>query len=408
MQKNEAFTKLCQYIDENEECQYSMPELVNKLDGYLAGADGYTCACTTKWLKQKLLDHYPDNVIVTSEQGKPTIFSFRDVQHSIIREKWEADREARVPSDSNSIVDMAAAIIRDDIRTTVYNSSEYPHIDNMHNDASVPGSLERFLHGIIKPNAASSSERRCTAIGHSIVSACRPRSFISPILLSIAMYIHRKYASRELIDILSSLGFSANYKEVQRLNCAFLTNVEPDYNLSGFTQFVFDNADFNIATTTGHNTFHAMGGIACVTPAGVVPPRIVSRSTVTESAQKIGEFGQIAVRTYTKPITLALKSVIVGPLKMNNAHRQCLKLANSLDNIWLTSFVLGLEVSQCPSWSGFMQMAVRDENHDKSRIEILPFVNQDPTNPNTIYSALCFAQKSLVAGHCSILIVVIY
>ena len=86
--KNEAFTKLCQYIDENEECQYSMPELVNKLDGYLAGADGYT----TKWLKQKLLDHYPDNVILTSEQGKPTIFSFRDVQHSIIREKWEADR----------------------------------------------------------------------------------------------------------------------------------------------------------------------------------------------------------------------------------------------------------------------------------------------------------------------------
>ena len=57
-----------------------MPELVNKLDGYLAGADGYT----TKWLKQQLLDHYPDNVIVTSEQGKPTIFSFRDVQHSII------------------------------------------------------------------------------------------------------------------------------------------------------------------------------------------------------------------------------------------------------------------------------------------------------------------------------------
>ena len=156
---------------------------------------------------------------------------------------------------------------------------------------------------------------------------------------------------------------------------------------------MFDNADFNIATTTGHNTFHAMGGIACVTPACVVPPRIVSRSTVTESAQKIGEFGQIAVRTYTKPITLALKSVIVGPLKMNNAHRQCLKFANSLDNIWLTSFVLGLEVSQCPSWSGFMQMAVRDENHDKSRIEILPFVNQDPTNPNTIYSALFFAQK---------------
>ena len=31
---------------------------------------------------------------------------------------------------------------------------------------------------------------------------------------------------------------------------------EPSYNLNGFTQFVFDNADFNVATLTGHNTFH--------------------------------------------------------------------------------------------------------------------------------------------------------
>ncbi len=31
--------------------------------------------------------------------------------------------------------------------------------------------------------------------------------------------------------------------------------------------------------------------------------------------------------------------------------------------------------------------------HDKSGIEILPFINQDPTNPNTIYSAMCFVQR---------------
>ena len=38
----------------------------------------------------------------------------------------------------------------------------------------------------------------------------------------------------------------------------------------GFTQFVLDNADFNVATLTGHNTFHSMGGIACVTPPGSI------------------------------------------------------------------------------------------------------------------------------------------
>lgn len=40
-----------------------------------------------------------------------------------------------------------------------------------------------------------------------------------------------------------------------------------------------------------------------------------------------------------------------------------------------------------------MQCAVRGDNHERSNIQILPFVNQDPSQPDTIYSALCFAQK---------------
>lgn len=35
---------------------------------------------------------------------------------------------------------------------------------------------------------------------------------------------------------------------------------------NSFCQFVFDNADVNIETIDGLNTFHAMGGIQCITP----------------------------------------------------------------------------------------------------------------------------------------------
>jgi len=154
---------------------------------------------------------------------------------------------------------MAASIIRDDIRTNVYNCTEYPTMERTNDGKSlVPESISRFLHGIIKSNALKenkSVDRRCTAISHAIIAACRPRSFVSPILLAIAVYIHRKYASRELIDILSSIGFADDYKEIQRLDYAFLCKDEPSYNLNGFTQFVFDNADFNIAMLTGYGTF---------------------------------------------------------------------------------------------------------------------------------------------------------
>lgn len=57
---------------------------------------------------------------------------------------------------------------------------------------------------------------------------------------------------------------------ITRRSSGLLSVGEPSYDLNGFTQFVFDNADFNVATLTGHNTFHAMGGIACVTPPSTV------------------------------------------------------------------------------------------------------------------------------------------
>lgn len=81
----------------------------------------------------------------------------------------------------------------------------------------IPGLLKHFLHKLLDQKGRNDvvTNRRCTAIAHAIISACRPRSFISPVLLAVAMYIHGKYASRELIDILSSMGFADDYREVQ-------------------------------------------------------------------------------------------------------------------------------------------------------------------------------------------------
>lgn len=44
--------------------------------------------------------------------------------------------------------------------------------------------------------------------------------------------------------------------------------IEPD----AFVQFIYDNADFNTKTLDGLNTFHAMGGIQCVTAGAAFIP----------------------------------------------------------------------------------------------------------------------------------------
>lgn len=59
--------------------------------------------------------------------------------------------------------------------------------------------------------------------------------------------------------------------------------------------------------------------------------------------------------------------------------------------MWLSSYFMSDPV-RCPSWSGFNQTVCQRE-FGVSRIDILPFINHDPNQPVTIYSALSFVQQ---------------
>ena len=105
--------------------------------------------------------------------------------------------------------------------------------------------------------------KKCAAICQTIIAACQPRSYISPPLLVLATFIHKKYGSRELTVILTSHVLAESYNEVVMLINAQMRKFFSHAALcGGLAQFVFDNADVNIATATGHRTVHAMGGIS--------------------------------------------------------------------------------------------------------------------------------------------------
>lgn len=293
--------------------------------------------------------------------------------------------------ENDRIIDMAGLTILDDIHLTIYDLNEYPAMKDTENgDTLITESPKRFFHNLLdlKDKQSTVVNRQCMAISYSNISARRPRSFISIVLLAIALYIHRKYATRELKDILSSISFADDYKEAQHFENSLLSTSEPFCGLNGFTQFVFDNADFNVATLTGHNTFHAMGGIACVTPSGTVDKSPTKRTVKAPSAELLGTFGQIPIKTYSKPAVPGLQSVIVEPLKISNI--QSLQ-ATGFDCVWMFAYVLTL-TPRLPL-SGFMKTVLRNDEFHTSRTETLPFINFDPSNPSTIYTSLCFAQE---------------
>ncbi|GFY64223.1 uncharacterized protein TNIN_86681 [Trichonephila inaurata madagascariensis] len=104
------------------------------------------------------------------------------------------------------------------------------------------------------------------------MAAFQERSFSSQLLLSLSVFLHRRYRFKRLIDVLYSLGFAALYcKTVQyEISTAYPPQPRILSSESGaLVLYVGDNADINVHTLDGNNTLHVMGIIKIVTPKDV-------------------------------------------------------------------------------------------------------------------------------------------
>ena len=137
--------------------------------------------------------------------------------------------------------------------------------------------------------------------------------------------------------------------------------------------------------------FHSMGGIACVTPTGISGPNaVVPRIHNIPSADTIGTFGKVPIKTYNVPTIPGLKSITIKDVTIPSDKEPELQSICALNSLWLMGY--HIKASPCPSWSGFMSEALKGDIYDTSRVVVLPFINLDPNNLTTIYSALHFAQ----------------
>ncbi len=102
--------------------------------------------------------------------------------------------------------------------------------------------------------------------------------------------------------------------------------------------------------------------------------------------------GKVPIHTYRKPSSPGMKSIKITALEIID-KTESVKLAERLDCFWRASYIL--KPVKCPLWSGFMQIIYDGGNSDMSRVEILPFINLDPTKESTIYTALCFAKDQI-------------
>lgn len=392
--KHEAFLKLCSYMESSEECQFSINELMCKMKELIDDEECYS----EKHLLRKLDAHYGRQISISTLNGQNSIISFSGTAKKILVDSWYESRNKSEVDERRRIVETAARIVREDVRKMVYDTTTYPSSADLSVKSMmhlIPETLQCFLDIIIQSKSEDKSnvEVKRMSIAQALISACRPRSFLSPILNCLGMYIHRKHASKQLIELLNSVGFSSSYNEVQRYEYSLMEQSEPCHRSGEFIQFIFDNADFNVRTLNGHGTFHAMGGVKCTTPAPVPVSIPVPRIKKVPSAAEIAAKGEFPLQWYKKPIIPGLKSIIIedvtSSLFQSNPDVTTQK---SLDLLWLSSIFIPAPLSPKPHWNGFMETLYESsESGSISKIDAVPFINLDPSNLTTIYTALKFA-----------------
>jgi len=304
--KKKAFDFLCDFLKDNSECQYSISELEEIMKENMHDeAEVYT----RKHLEHKLKEHFGDSLVVTSFASKPNVLTFRTAFSAIVNKSWYDDRNPDPQSEKQRMARTVAEIVSADIRSMPCECDVYPSPRSLQLNSlqkAVPQTLHSLVERIISQRGRHAqnttlTQRKSVAIEQAIISATRPSSFLSPLLIGLGVYLHRKYDSENLINMLHAFGFCCSYEEARRYQWSALYGSSPfPTNDDAFVQFVFDNADHNVKSLDGHGTFHSMGSIKCVTPR---PERddsvIITRLQKNLGPAAIGRFGYVPHHQYT-------------------------------------------------------------------------------------------------------------
>lgn len=293
----EAFTKLIEEITSTVFSENMTVTTLNAVtESYvskLSAAAGPSMYKSWK-LKEKLIQHYGDELIFIERPGKSDLICSSAVtvghamrEASILREKLTEDKEP-MPQlrtetlTDNQILHKAAGILRTSMEEVRHEPQFYTGSDTLsllQCSKYVPAEVYDFVNLCINSDAfrklqtcnddpALKKNLRVITFCHGLIAQCCSR--LTPITLGLGIMIHHEFGSKSLINKLHMMGHCVSYDEVRQ----FLTSAAADqlqrskrvYIPNGLTRSTehgmidaaIDNFDQNEETLDGKNTTHCM------------------------------------------------------------------------------------------------------------------------------------------------------
>lgn len=372
---------------EKERSQISIADLTREMEKICGAENAYSVV----HMKKKIREYFGNSVVLTEEEGKPTVLTFRDNVSSILHDFYNRVGKENKDEEKKSIISTAAQLIKDDIKLLPSKDDYYPSAKEVESDTSnaeyVPRSLRMFLNSLF---SEADSVKKVSAIGHAIIQSTRPRCLLAPLQIGLGIQMHHHFGSRFLVDTLCSLGFSSSYSEVQRfeMNAAATRSNESMKDNQSFIQFIADNVDHNIRSLDGYGTFHGMGIIAANTP-GIKSDRVIPR--LNPSISEINALAKINIKFYKEQSNefRALKYEVLERREMLNDSWKIDLLSKAC---WPLKFN--------GSWSSIMSKTV-GPYPGSSSITFLPMIDLNPSDESCIYTTLHFVCREALKNNCT-------
>ncbi|KAG5872190.1 hypothetical protein JTB14_026241 [Gonioctena quinquepunctata] len=402
------------YIENHDECQFTLKELRRIGNNALCG----------KTIQKYLQLNYKEDITIVTRFRKETIICYSGTGTLPVDEYWYLHKEEKKEDDNQRIVHTAAELVLKQIRSTSYDCKVYPSsanfLDNVETD--IPTYLNTFLSVVMLDKFIKKNERRRKNVlisietlasdrhseeefasydsskkkmevkknylAHSIISAVRPKSFVSTFHHATGLYINRKSGSKLIVNLLSNLGVCASYYDVALHETSAIKAEVTQITPPVFAQYVYDNADHNAQTIDGKNTIHVAAGIVALHPPsakGTGDP--VPKLERLPLAAEVASFGHVPLKEYTDHGS-SLKSVVYEDVQKYEFGT----LVAGLTPVY-TTYLWGrhLKVWELPNARGFLEKVSRSIKCPVSRVVLLPIIDEDPSNPQTIYTALHYA-----------------
>ena len=186
------------------------------------------------------------------------------------------------------IIEPAGKLIKQEIKYVSKQKDTYPQMKDLTIESALeylPPCLNNLLTNLITQNG----DRKIARFDQAIMQSCHPISLLASLQIGLGIHMHHMYQSKMLVDVLSNLGFSCSYQEVQCFERSASVAHQTDIlNMSAeqFLQYSADNVDHNIRSLGGKGTFHGMGMIALVTPKSRVS-RVIPRLKAVSDTEVI-------------------------------------------------------------------------------------------------------------------------